>query len=267
MKLKSILSKNIKDKKRLAEQKARKELEKHSLLWNTLQEYLKSTGSTGCSHLDYLALYNYVRQHKPVEILECGTGVSTIVIATALKENASEGQPGRITSLEDQEKYFHMAQQLLPEHLTSYIDLLLRPRREYCLSLFRGVGYDDVPALPYDFVYIDGPNVEAPSDGTKTFDFDFLNVVANSSKPVSAVLDGRFPTAYVLQKIFGNDKVRYDPIPKLFWIGPCVKEDINDIKNFSIFNDSFYAGEDNHIHFDIEHGRMRAHTRKQAKGS
>src|SRR3546814_15369311 len=55
------------------------------------------------SYSDYLTLYEQVRAHRPREILECGTGISTVVLAQALRENAAEiGQaPGRVTSMED----------------------------------------------------------------------------------------------------------------------------------------------------------------------
>ncbi|MBI2047577.1 MAG: hypothetical protein HYT27_00400 [Parcubacteria group bacterium] len=66
---------------------ARKKLKKNVGLWNVLQKYIKNTSSTGCSYSDYWVLYNYIKKHKPAEVLECGTGVSTIVMAYAMSEN------------------------------------------------------------------------------------------------------------------------------------------------------------------------------------
>ena len=77
-------------------------------------------------------------------------------------------------------------------------------------SIFRGVGYENIPPRHYDFVFIDGPGVTAPSDGAKTFDFDFINIVRDAHKPVCALIDGRYSTCYVYQRVFGVDKVRFD---------------------------------------------------------
>lgn len=64
-------------------------------LWDTLQDYLKKSGSTGCSYMLYAELYKYVRKFKPCEILECGTGISTVVLAYALMENGRDSEnPG-----------------------------------------------------------------------------------------------------------------------------------------------------------------------------
>ena len=67
-----------------------KNIRKNVELWNTLTEYLKTSDSTGCSFSDYWILYSHIKKYKPKEILECGTGVSTIVMAHALMENEGE---------------------------------------------------------------------------------------------------------------------------------------------------------------------------------
>ena len=43
-------------------------------LWEVLEKYIEKSKSTGCSYIDYRELYYYIRQNKPKEILECGTG-------------------------------------------------------------------------------------------------------------------------------------------------------------------------------------------------
>lgn len=76
--------------RKLAQIKARRKLQRNQELWGVLQEYLQKSKSTGCGYIDYACLYEIVRVMKPVEILECGTGVSTLVIAHALMENEIE---------------------------------------------------------------------------------------------------------------------------------------------------------------------------------
>jgi len=221
---------------------SKRNLCKNAMLLTDLTKYLKKTNSTGCSYADYWELYNYIREKKPSEILECGTGVSTIIMAHALLENEREtGIVGRITSMEDIEKWYEAAIKILPEHLSKYVDLVHSVRIENYYSIYRGVCYKDVPKRPYDFVFIDGPGTKAPSDGDKTFDMDFINVVRNSDKTVSAIIDKRLSTCYVFQKIFGDDKVKYVPYKGLGYVKQCTKSDLKVVGLAKDFESCFKA--------------------------
>ena len=214
---------------------AQKRLEtQHSDLWQALQTYMARSGSTGCSYSDYWTLYHYVRKEKPKEILECGTGVSTLVLAYALMENEQDGHgTGRITSMEELEQYFDTALDLMPAKFRNYVDFVLSPKVEDTYFIYRGVRYREVPDRRYNFVFVDGPGTIAPSDGTLTFDFDYLRVVMNSQHPVFAIVDSRLLACYVFQKVFGVSKVRYDVLRKLTYIGPCSKGDLRIITKSS----------------------------------
>jgi len=112
--------------RKLAQIKARRILKRNDLLWSALQEYLQETKSTGCGYIDYACLYQTIRSAKPVEVLECGTGVSTLVIAHALMENESEpGRGGRVTSMEEHEGWLDMSRKLLPDKYAKYVDFRL----------------------------------------------------------------------------------------------------------------------------------------------
>jgi len=63
------------------------ELKRHEQLWQEINNYQNKTKSTGCSFIDYWELYKTVRSRKPKEILECGPGVSTLIMSYALMEN------------------------------------------------------------------------------------------------------------------------------------------------------------------------------------
>jgi len=213
-------------------------IRKNVELHNTLTKYLESSKSIGCSYSDYWILYSYIKKHKPREILECGTGVSTIVMAHALMENEKEGHlRARITSMEDQEVWYEHAHKIMPDHLRPYVELVLGERTEYCYTIFRGVGYRELPDRPYEFVFVDGPQTQAPSDGKVTFDFDYINVVMKSDNPVFGIVDKRYATSYVLQKIFGSDKVRFSPRYELCFVGPFTKQDLRG--NPASFRHSF----------------------------
>jgi hypothetical protein len=239
-KIKSYLLNNA---RRQLDKKYLYQIRKNDGLWKELSSYLTKSEFTGCSYSDYWEIYSFVRNKKPKEILECGTGVSTVVMTYALMENEKEGYRGRITSMESVEKYYEMARKLLPAHMTSYADLICSPVVEDYYSLFRGVRYRDVPIdRNYDFVYVDGPSYVAPSDGTITFDFDYLHIVKNSPNSVCAIIDKRVSTCYVFQKIFGLEKVRYNAFRHLGFAGPCSKKDIKHFDTTtpsSAFDESF----------------------------
>ena len=125
-------------------------------------------------------------------------------------ENMQERHPaGRITSMEDVEHWYEHARELVPYQLNPYSDLVHSPKVVFSFSIFHGVGYRDLPERAYEFVYIDGPEATAPSDGNMTFDFDFINVLKKTNQPVFAIVDKRVSTCFVFQKIFGLDKVKF----------------------------------------------------------
>ena len=93
-------------------------IESAGALPRLLSTYLSKTESTGCSWSDYATLHRRIRTLRPREVLECGTGVSTVVITYALAENAREGsEPGRVTSMEDHQGWYEMASELFPASL------------------------------------------------------------------------------------------------------------------------------------------------------
>ena len=56
-----------------------------------------------------------IKKHKPIEVLECGPGVTTVVIANALRENFDEtGLQGKITCMENHKEWYEMAYEILP---------------------------------------------------------------------------------------------------------------------------------------------------------
>ena len=220
-------------------------IKRNKVLWVNLQEYLSKTKSTGCGYIDYWYLYQYIRENKPIEILECGTGVTTLIIATALLELESEGHKvGRITSMDSHKAYLDMSRELLPESLKKYVDFNCSDVKEDFFSIYRGVRYKDIPNREYDFVFIDGPDYKSPLDGMLTFDFDFLHVLLQSTKPVAGMVDKRVSTCYVLQQLLGTDRVKYDPVAHLGFIKPSTKNDLIRIDTVTpslTFSDSYRA--------------------------
>ena len=216
--------------RRLAEFRARQALKRHPQVWAWLHDYLAKTESKGCSLSDYWALYRHVRQQGAREILECGTSVSTLVLAAACLDNEREGRASaRLTSMEDQENWLEMSRKLLPDELQRFVDFTLSPSVEDSFSLFRGMRYREVPERSYDFVFVDGPSYRTP-DGAMTFDLDLLNVLQRSETPVSAIVDKRVSTCYVLQQVLGPEKVRFVPSIGMGYVAPSTREDLRIVR-------------------------------------
>jgi len=186
-------------------------------LWDLVENYKKQTLSTGCDPADYATLYKNIRKYKFKEVLECGTGVSTIVISQALYENFLEtGVKGRVTSMESKRKYFDIANNLLVGDLRDHVDIVLSEIESDYYGPFRGFKYKNKPHRQYDLCWIDGPEFEIPSNkGGFAFNFDFIDVVNESESKVYGLIDGRCSTTFVLQSIFGKEMVRYFGYNKL----------------------------------------------------
>lgn len=132
--------------RRRVEAAARRRVQANAALWPLLEDYLAKTESTGCQYVDYDVLYRRVRETKPRRILECGTAVSTLLLAQALRENAlRDGVQGRVTSMEDLEFWFEMAARQSPDELRDYAESRLSPKVEDGYTIFRGVRYAEIP--------------------------------------------------------------------------------------------------------------------------
>lgn len=211
--------------------RARQKLKQNRELWLLLENYRQASHSTGCAYSDYLVLYNYVRRHRPTEILECGTGISTIVLAQALRENKRDFDiNGRLVSMEELPEFYESARKLLPSVLTPLVEIKLSPTVEDSYAFIRGMRYRDVPERDFDFIFIDGPNPRTRSDQTISCDFDFIYQIlqTKNNRPLNAIIDRRTTTGLALQALFGRDKVRYDYIRELGFAGPCRRSDLSE---------------------------------------
>ena len=159
-------------------------------LYRELNHYLSQTKSTGCQWTDYWTLYAAIRKYRPREVLECGTGVSTLVIAHALQDNGS----GRVTSMEESADWFAMAQRLPPDRYKNVVDLRLSETVVDGHAMFRGIRYEDVPHREYDFIFVDGPDFAGDLHASVSCDFDFIHVLRSSDTPIRGIVDSRTGT-------------------------------------------------------------------------
>ena len=102
-------------------------------------------------------LYRYVLQKRPQQILECGSGLSTLIFAYALR---GTGDAGRVIALEHSDDYAASTRQLLEEHeLTEYAEVRLAPLTDVHIGGEVWTWYDPaaLPAGPIEVALVDGP--------------------------------------------------------------------------------------------------------------
>lgn len=100
--------------------------------------------------------YRRIVMDRPSEVLELGSGVSTVVMAYALQK---AGQ-GRVVALEQSEQYRDVTSALLARHgLHDRVDLRLAKLEPIELEGESYLWYatEALPEGPVDFVFVDGP--------------------------------------------------------------------------------------------------------------
>ncbi|WP_290245388.1 hypothetical protein [Marivivens donghaensis] len=151
-----------------------------------------------------------ILKHRPKNILECGTGASTVVLALALKKLKKEdpSYDGKIISMESVEEWYNIAVRNLPEKFNDIVTIVHGPRKKYEISMFRGYIHSNIPVDNYDFVFLDGPSFE--DDFGTAFCADAIYVLEMRRDGIlRGVIDGRASSAYVMQQMFGLKAVRY----------------------------------------------------------
>ena len=208
-----------------------KELKKidNGRLLSYINLLISESKSTGCEYSDYYSLWQVLNEKKPNLILECGSGISTVVFGYySLKESNSENQI-KIISLEEQKKYYDNINKIYPKDLKQNVEFLLRDRKEKLYDGNLGSYYDDIPDLNYDFIYVDGPvdrKVFNDKKHPKTFNADLINILLKGGCKINAALDQRIHTYRVYRKLLTKSKVKYSVVKKLTFLNDLT---INDV--------------------------------------
>ena len=180
-----------------------------------IAEYSQQSKTTGTKFSTLWRAVSLIFKHKPSLILEAGTGLSTIILAAAIKQVKAKvpGYAGKIVSMESVDVWFETAKKNLPEKYADVVELVLGPRMKYEFLFFRGYRHSNIPLLDYDFVFLDGPSYEDENGGS--FCADIFHVVETSSAPVIVgVVDTRVSSVFVLQQVFGRSAIRYYPFAR-----------------------------------------------------
>lgn len=133
-------------------------------------------------------LHRFVKEHDVKNILELGTGIglSTAVMAYALHE---KGEGGMIHTVEQTEKCYKLAQELLPEELKPYVTFHKSDvkiwQTDYIPYQYFSI-FETLPDVDFDFVLVDGSGpfvVSSDDDGYKQWQKTCLQQGVVQEKP------------------------------------------------------------------------------------
>ena len=98
-----------------------------------------------------------IMKHRPEVIVECGSGISTLISGYCVQKNGH----GHIWSLEHEKEYAAITQENLNEHgLAQHVEVLFAPLKEYTINEKRYLFYDSETLKQIDSIdllFIDGP--------------------------------------------------------------------------------------------------------------
>ena len=157
-------------------------------------------------------LKKYLEMHGPKNILELGSGSSTLIFAKYTLDNGSN-----LTSCDESEYWIENTKKLVGENLHSNIDLLHANRKLGFDEEITTVNYDITFENSFDFVLVDGPTQRINNIRRK--DSVNADVLGLPSFPKVILVDGRESTYNYLSKKLED---KYD----------CFPSDIHTKKSF-----------------------------------
>jgi len=177
-----------------------------------LLECVVSSISTGADLTDYYVLHHYIVTRRPRRILELGSGVTSVIMAHALREVAEADPsrpPGHLETMEDLPAFHADAQRLCSPALRPFVTYSLsglHMERKGQLWMFC---YVSLPPGPFDLVFVDGPL--AKRDGKTGVNGDVLRLMELApDAALDVVIDNRLPTCIGLAPYFPERLLVFD---------------------------------------------------------
>jgi predicted O-methyltransferase YrrM len=161
-------------------------------------------------------LYLLVRKRRPSLVLEFGSGVSTSVIAMALKHNAEEETTtaGKLISVESEEYWAKQNSKAMHADLADYVEIVYAPAVETHHEGEGALRHEGVPEGTYDMVYLDGPDFRPPEF---MLSMDLLALEYSLADNVIGVIDGRHINADFLKRHFKQPfRFKYQAVPGVY---------------------------------------------------
>jgi hypothetical protein len=95
-------------------------------------------GNSSFESVDAEVLYGILRHFKPKQMIEIGSGFSTLLAMDAFTKNAAEGSPGKMTAIEP------FPPEFLTRSSSTSIDLVVKKVQDVPLSVFESLNSGDV---------------------------------------------------------------------------------------------------------------------------
>jgi len=191
------------------------ELSKKYLESNNIpvDDWKEQLGTTGCDYYDYVYLTEFIKSNTPQYFLECGPGVSTFVIADAMKKYCYDKYNGNIKliSVEEDMVWYNKLKEKLPKY--DFHELSQSDTEEGNIMLFHGLYFKKIPKYDYDVIFIDGPAQMGMCN------LDLFSVLLSSKRPLFAIIDMRVFSSIAYLFMFGSNSMRKSG-EFLFSIGP-----------------------------------------------
>lgn len=170
-----------------------KELFRTAGAYNVIQQFISSRPSNSIApdYSDLWFLYSTVRKRRPRVLLEFGSGVSTAILAKAIKDNKS----GFLYSVDAIEQWGDSTRNCMPQSLQGSYEIFYRPAKEvthYCEQCWAGVRvfrHERIPEIVPDFIYLDGP--PGTSDVSIPIGIDVLDMEPKLRPGFCLIIDGR----------------------------------------------------------------------------
>ena len=157
----------------------------------------------GPDFADLWLLYTTIKERRPVNLVEFGSGWSTYVIASAIHENGI----GRLVSFDTSKKWAEVTRSTLSGGLAEVCEVVHVASREIEFEGELAFQHDIPPQAQVDFIYLDGP----PLTAERSIAVDPLILENNLSADAMIVVDGRpWNVDFLKRKLRQKYKVESD---------------------------------------------------------
>lgn len=159
---------------------------------------------------DLVIIYKLLHKHKPLNILELGSGASTLVFAQYAKEMKKNNININVISLEENAYYKNLTKRGLDNIDDNIVKLELCKTIERETDDYKFINYDFNHTISYDFIYIDGP---VDKKNNIHYICDDINII-QKNKNFVALVDYRLNTYSYLRKQKNQYKCKFSFINK-----------------------------------------------------
>jgi len=138
----------------------------------------------------YYILYKRVKKMKPRYVLELGSGISTLIIGYALKENGK----GTLISMEENSEYGKKVMSIIGD--TYPVEMNIEGTVQDVYKGIKGDRYKKIPQKEYNLIFIDGPR-------TQDIDLDAFYILEYRPK-AEVLIDNRKKTFDAFKSRFNS---------------------------------------------------------------